>query len=253
MQKAIRHRNNIPLYYDKSSEEFRQDAYERYDPMVIKQSMIHLCDALWDGYSMQKVKDFMVRNWPKQNPENILEIGCGVGRLIGDIAMENPASICWGIDYSYQMLKRAKEVWLDNGEVEIDLSRFGFGEDHKIRSNRLSNLNFGLAKCELLPFEDGSQDLVYTSFLLDRLSDPIQGLKEMKRVLRSDGKLIVVSPLNFNTSENWDRFYPTIKLRKEMENIGLEILDWKDEVVIEEPLDRRGNVINWKCLAAVMK
>ena len=252
MQKPIHYRKNIPFFHNKTALEFRQDPYERYDPMVLRQSMLHLTDSLGGAYPMQPVKDYIQSNCSAEHLNNILEIGCGVGRLIGDIASMYSEVSCWGIDYSYQMLKRAKEVWVDNKSIELDLSTYGFLEGLRISRRSLTNLNFGLAKCEDLPFEDDSQDLVLSSFLLDRLSDPIQGLKEMKRVLRENGKLILVSPLNFNTSKNWSHLYPDDKLRQEIEAIGLKVLDWNDDMVIKEPMDKRRNCITWNCVAMVL-
>lgn len=251
MQPVLHYRNDIPFYYDKSAEEFYQDPYERYDPMVIRQSMLHLSDHLLEMYPMQPIKDYIERNWPIQNPINILEIGCGVGRMIGDIASQFPSSNCWGIDYSYQMLKRAKEAWIDSKAVEMDFSKFGF-EKEVVQNIGLSNLQFGLAKCEYLPFDDGSQDLVFSTFLLDRLSDPIQGLKEMKRVLSDEGHIIIVSPLNFKISEQWKQFYPISNLKSELLKLGIEIASWQDDIRVSEPLDIHGNYIEWNCIATVL-
>ena len=253
MQEPIRYRNRIPFYYDKSKEEFLQDPYERYDTMVVRQSILHLADDQWLSYPFQTVKDYIESNWPSSDPENILEIGCGVGRMIGDIAAQFPDSNCWGIDYSYQMLKCAHEMWIDGEEIVLDLSRSGFEDSVTLEGNMISNLNFGLAKCEALPFADASQDLVISSFLLDRLSDPLNGLKEMKRVLRKDGKIVIVTPLNFNTRKNWNQFFPASKLRKVIENMGFDVWDWKDDIIVQEPIDRRGNKVVWNCLGIVLK
>ena len=248
---ALDYRKEIPLFYDKSEKEFRQDSYESYDLSVIRQTMIHLSDHLWDEYPMQKTLDYGLKHIPK-NSKNIVEIGCGVGRLIGEIAAKYSDANCWGIDYSYQMLKKAKETWIDGKSTDIDLSKYGFDEN-TLESHKLSNLQFGLAKCEDLPFSDQSQDLIISSFLLDRLSGPIQGLKEMKRILRPGGKIVIITPLNFVDASHWERFYPPTKLKKALQEMHFEIVDWTEDITIDEPLDKRGNVIQWKCLGLVCK
>lgn len=252
MKAAIRFRKDIPFFHDKSDIEFKQDPYENYDPYVIRQSMIHLSDHIWEKHPMQKVLDYVLQNVPSEKATNILEIGCGVGRCIGDIAAKYTESNCWGIDYSYQMLKKAKETWVDGKSTEINLSKYGFSNNCKIESHKVSNLKLGLAKCENLPFENGSQDLVFSSFLLDRLSDPIQGLKEMKRVLHPNGKIVIISPLNFNHSFHWTKFYPPIKLFSILQEMGFTILDWKEDMIIEETMDARGNVVKWNCVGMVI-
>jgi len=252
MKEPIKHRNGIPFYNDKSSDQFRQDPYERFDPMVLRQSILHLADHLWGTYPFAPIQDYIRKNWPNNSPKEILEMGCGVGRLIGNIASTYPKSQCWGIDYSYQMLKRAKEAWVDGKEFFIDASKQGFENELAVMGQSLSNLHFGLAKCESLPFDDHSQDVIFSSFLLDRLEHPIEGLKEMKRVLRPGGILIIVTPLNFNNSMNWNRFYPVQKLKDEVLDLDFQVLDSQNSFIIKEPLDRRGSVISWNCISMLL-
>ncbi len=248
MHPPLRHRHQIPFFYPKSEKEFQEDSYERFDPMVIRQSALHLMDELWRHYPMQAVLDFSKQIEFPDNISSIAEIGCGVGRWIAELAKRFPSADCWGIDYSYQMLKRAQEVWVAGDEVYINLARYGFSTAHKIRRRSLSNLQFGLAKANDLPFADESQDLVINSFLLDRLNDPIQGLGEMRRILRPGGNLILITPLNFLLPKLWDLYYPPIKLHNLLIKMGFEIMDWQDDMMIDEPLDRRGNVVRWRCV-----
>ena len=253
MLTPIRYRHGIPFYYDKSESDFRQDRYERYDPMVIRQSMLHLADHIWGRYPMQGVVDYITNNSSDNIDHDILEIGCGVGRMIGDIATNNPDSQCWGIDYSYQMLKQAKQVWIDGKDVQCNPINFGFSESIKVESKSLTNLSFGLARGEALPFSDKSQDLVISSFLLDRLSDPIQCLREMKRVLRPNGKIIIVTPFNFTNGTHWNQLYPLSKFQEKLKELDFELLDWVENLMIHEPLDRRGNEIVWNCTGMVLQ
>ena len=84
----------------------------------------------------------------------------------------------------------------ENKTILLDLSHKGFPVSH-LPGHELKNLNFGLAKAEELPFQNESQDYVFSNFLLDRMKEPLEGLKEMKRVLKPDGKVIIITPLNF--------------------------------------------------------
>ncbi len=253
MKDPIRYRHEIPFYYDKSAIELRLDPYERYDPMVLRQSLIHLSNSLWDNYAWKAIQNYIQDHWPRQIPNDILEIGCGVGRLIGDIALQHPDANCWGIDYSYQMLKRAKEAWVDGKTISLDGSKYGFENNIPIGGRSISNLNFGLSQCESLPFDDHSQDIIFSSFLLDRLEDPLQGLKEMKRVLRLDGIVIIITPLNFQISNNWQKFFPLKKLEKEIQDVGFNILDFQKDMIVYEPLDAMENSIHWRCVCMILE
>ncbi len=248
---VYRTRKGIPFFHDKTESEFQKDVYERYDEMVIRQSALHLADEFWYKYPFQSVIDFAEKHYPLERENNILELGCGVGRWIASLAQKYPKSNCWGIDYSYQMLKRAKEYWVDGKEITIDLSKRGLGVETVI-GKKISNLNFGLAKAENLPFDDNSQDLILSSFLIDRLADPEKGLTEMFRVLNAGGKLIVVTPLNFDNAAHWKLYYPPSQIAILLEKIGFEILAWKEDIVVDEPLDGHGNNLHWNCLGFVV-
>lgn len=251
MKKPIKQRRGIPFFYDKSESEFSRDTYERYDPMVIRQSALHFGDELWGGYPMQAVLDFSNENWPTHPVNNIVELGCGVGRWIGEIAEANPHFQCWGIDYSYQLLRRAEEVWVKEGPISVDLSRYGLSHDHIIQGRSCKNVDFGLAKAEYLPFDDESMDVVMSSFLFDRLDDPLKGLREMIRILKPSGRILMITPLNFTCSNHWHQFYPPIKIHSTLKELGLNILDWTEDLATTEPLDIRGNKVVWKSLGVV--
>ncbi len=251
MKEPVSCRNGIPFYCQKSTTDFTQDIYERYDEMVVRQTALHLADNVWGSYPMQAVLDFAREEYEYIAKQNILEVGCGVGRWIGMLANRFPNATCWGIDYSYQMLRRAREYWIEGKELDIDLSSKGFPGLHKIQGLHLENLQLGLAKASDLPFDDNSQDLVLSSFLLDRLDNPEDGLLEMFRVLKPLGQLILITPLNFNKAENWNACYPPVKLKALMTAMGFRIIDWQEEIIIQEPLDLRGNTINWKCLGVL--
>lgn len=252
MDEPLLHRKNIPFFYHKSEAEFKEDHYEKYDPSVLRQSMLHLSDQLWGAYPLQSVFDYVKLQVEQVDCKDILEIGCGVGRLIAELATSYPKANCWGMDYSYQLLKKAREIWMDGEDSEMNFSRYGFDSMHKIVGRALTNVQFGLCKAEQLPFSDNSQDVIVSSFLFDRLLDPIQGVREMKRVLRKNGRIIIVTPLNFIKATHWEKFYPPIKLYSQLQTMGFSIVDWREDLLIEEPLDLRGNRVQWQCVAIVL-
>lgn len=252
MQAFTYERKGIPFFHQKTELEFQQDIYESYDKMVVRQSALHLADPLWGRYPFQPIFDFAEKHYPKTSEINILEIGCGVGRWIATLAKQYPKSACWGIDYSYQMLKRANEYWVKGKEITIDLTDKGLSQQSQ-KGEQLHNLKFGLAKAEKLPFDENSQDIIVNSFLLDRLENPLKALKEMYRVLKPTGKLIAVSPLNFKKTEHWEMYYPPSQLLSILKEIGFDILEWNEDIIVDEPLDGRGNVVRWKCLGFVVE
>jgi len=252
MQPILNHRKRIPFFHQKTELEFQKDIYERYHETVVRQSALHLADQIWGRYPFQPVFDFAESHYPIIDDINIVEIGCGVGRWIGMLAGRYPNASLWGIDYSYQMLKRADEFWVQGKEISIDLADKGL-ENQCIKGERFDQLRFGLAKAEKLPFDDNSQDLVLNSFLIDRLEDPKKGLVEMYRVLKPNGKIIAATPLNFSKAQHWKMYHPPIHLSSILKDIGFDILDWREDIMISEPLDAHSNELGWKCLAFVLE
>ena len=218
--------------------------------MVIRQTALHLADHLWGQYPLQPVLDFAQPHLPA-SPQNIVELGSSVGRWIGTLAEQYPIATCWGMDFSYQLLKRAKEFWIEKKTIQIDTSKLGFSGIKNLEGVALENLHFGLAKASALPFEDNSQDLVVHSFLLDRVADPLTTLREHYRILSPNGILIFVTPLNFQAAKLWENYYPAIKIYQLLINLGFSILDWKEDLEITEPLDARGNAVVWQTIAVV--
>ena len=252
MKKPILYRKEIPFFHQKTAVEYQKDPYERYDPMVIRQLMLHLCDLQWGNYPFHTILDF-ARNFYPNNASNILELGCSVGRWIAELAEAYPQSTCWGIDYSYQMLKTAHDYWVKGKTITIDGCSKGFSHTIDLQASPQNNLHFGLSKASVLPFDNNSQDLIVSSFLLDRLPDPLAGLQEMYRVLKPKQSLILVTPLNFSNAAHWQQFYPPKQLKTVLLNIGFEIIEWNTTLSVCEPLDIHKNVIHWNCIGAVLQ
>ena len=200
---------------------------------------------------MQGVLDFAESHYPKQPPQQMVEVGCGVGRWIATLAQRHPQATCWGIDYSYQMLKRAHEFWVQGRAIDIDWSHKGFPPLPPVQTQPLDNLHFGLAKAADLPFEANSQNLVVSSFVLDRLEAPLEGLRDMHRVLQPQGRLILVTPLNFEQKIHWAQCYPASKIHNLLQGLGFEVLHWEENLLLSEPLDVHGNAVTWRCLGVV--
>lgn len=103
---------------------------------------------------------------------DILEVGVGTGKL----AVHYPPNLnVTGIDFSPNMLKRAADAVLEKDNIyliEMDV--------------------------EQLVFPDNSFDTVITSCVFCAVPNPIQGIKEMRRVCRPDGKIIMVEHVRSN-------------------------------------------------------
>lgn len=245
-------RRGIPLYYEKSEAEVRDDVYERYDELVTRQTALHLADALHGGYPFSPLLDYVLKFLPTGDQLAIADIGCSVGRLAAEIAQQHTNWDVYALDLSYQMLRQGNDFWTKGEYLRPNLIRYGWGTP-ELPGKTLPNLHFALSKGEALPFPDASLDVLFNTFLIDRLPQPYDAFAEWARVLKPGGTLITVSPLNFLRVEGWRQAFPPVKILEHLRSQGWLLEDWTDPLILQEPMDLRGNGVTWQCLAFVVK
>lgn len=99
------------------------------------------------------------------NKGKILDVGCGEGSRL-DYLLEG-----------------------DNG-VGIDINKYAIA----LAKKNFPRFKFIVGQGPLLPFEDNSFEVVYSTFVLEHTTDPETFLKEMVRVLKTGGNLIIMCP-----------------------------------------------------------
>lgn len=102
----------------------------------------------------------------------VVDVGCGTGSALRRIAPRVPDGMLIGLDPIPRMLEIARE----RASVDPNGHRIQFRE----------------APAERLPLEDASTDLVFAFDSIDHWQDKAAGLREIRRVLRPDGRLVVV-------------------------------------------------------------
>jgi ubiquinone/menaquinone biosynthesis C-methylase UbiE len=101
----------------------------------------------------------------------ILEAGCGTGAQTKTIAPKNNKSQFISIDISGQSLSKAKTLTDSMG---------------------IDNVEFKRANIFELPFEDEYFDHIFICFVLEHLANPIEALDNLKRVLKTNGTIMVI-------------------------------------------------------------
>ncbi|MCA9662054.1 MAG: class I SAM-dependent methyltransferase [Myxococcales bacterium] len=102
----------------------------------------------------------------------IVDVGCGTGSALRRVAPRVPAGALIGVDPLPRMLEIARE------RAAQDPS------GHRIE--------FREGPAEHLPLDDSSADIVFAFDSIDHWQDRAAGLREVCRVLRPGGRLVVV-------------------------------------------------------------
>lgn len=97
--------------------------------------------------------------------KNCLDLGCGSGYMVSEIAKSYPNVEYTGIDIYAKAIKHAKKIY--------------------------PNIKFKVASASNIPFKNKSFDLILFYETIEHVEDPQICLKEIKRVLKEQGHLIL--------------------------------------------------------------
>jgi ubiquinone/menaquinone biosynthesis C-methylase UbiE len=134
----------------------------RYDAAYFQK----LCQLpLWHRTVVQALR-------PQIESTRILDVGCGTGSLLVDLALSGATSLA-GVDLAPKILAVAREK-LSTAHAKADL-RSADAEDP-------------------LPWPDASFDVATLTGVLHHFYRPRDALREIDRILRPGGRLLVVDP-----------------------------------------------------------
>lgn len=103
--------------------------------------------------------------------DSLLDVGCGTGNLLYKIGAEYNHGALAGVDFSHEMLERAR--------------------------TKCNGYNPTFLRTDVnspLPFGDGTFNKVVSVNVLYALTDPSATLKEIRRVLKPGGELVLATP-----------------------------------------------------------
>lgn len=120
------------------------------------------------GQPINLAKRLSIINEVGLDDKTILDCGCGAGEYVQELMKQKNAKV-WGIEFSEEKVNQYKSQYPS-----------------------MSNVLQG--DIENMPFESESFDLVILNEVLEHVPNQIEGLREIYRVLKRNGKLIVFSP-----------------------------------------------------------
>jgi len=138
----------------------------------------------------------------------VLDVGCGGGKTLSRLAQMVPQGKVYGIDYSADMVKFSKKI---NKKL--------------IEQNHVEIIE---GSVEEMSFKDDFCDLVTafeTYYFWTNLSD---ALKEIKRVLKPGGRLLLVNEMKFGVTpaklieETFVKLFPLEEIQNIMQLVGFK-------------------------------
>ncbi|NUS57802.1 MAG: methyltransferase domain-containing protein [Streptomycetaceae bacterium] len=96
----------------------------------------------------------------------VLDVGCGPGTITADLAQRVPQGFVTAVDASADVLTAASAYAAERG---------------------VENVEFATADVHALEYPDDTFDVVHAHQVLQHVGDPVQALREMRRVCRPGG------------------------------------------------------------------
>jgi ubiquinone/menaquinone biosynthesis C-methylase UbiE len=136
-------------------------------------------DLRWRKYILNTLT--FLRDWEQIEPQDrILDVACGTGEYERLLLERNSKQQITGIDISENMLNVAKEKY-----------------------QTYPNIEFHQASVNSLPCDNNSFDVVISANAFHYFDNPQIALTEMKRVLKPNGKLVIL---------DWNKDYPRVRI-----------------------------------------
>ncbi len=168
----------------------------------------------WDGRYCQSMYDGVLQELDRQPFESMLDVGCGPGNMLAMVIDKYPGVRACGVDISANMIHKAAGLVGDRARLLV-------------------------GDAEALPWQDDSFDLVICSGSFHHYPDPLKALKEMRRTLKSAGRLIIADPwwpsplrylinLYLQSSLNFQgdvRIYPGTEMRRMLASCGFTSIE----------------------------
>lgn len=142
------------------------------DEGIEDDSVVRAYDRISRWPQFRLIRRMIIKELRKHQPDgSLVDIGCGPGYLLADMARSFQKLNLIGVDISAEMVERAA----NNLAIK--------GLDDRV--------TFRVGDIQGLPFEDSSVDFATSTLSLHHWSDPKQALHEISRILRPGGRFLI--------------------------------------------------------------
>jgi ubiquinone/menaquinone biosynthesis C-methylase UbiE len=135
-----------------------------------------------------------------QPHELVLDVACGPGAFV--LAIAPRVSFVTGIDLTPEMLRQARQFQAEK---------------------QIVNAVFACADADHIPFPDASFDLVSCQHAFHHITKPELVLMEMIRVMKPEGRLLILDPLAPESDSKFELFNQIERLRDPSHTFSLRL------------------------------
>lgn len=165
IEKAVSCCGETPAVLDQTSQVIK----DFYDSVALNEGPY---DASVDKFSPSAPTESIAEMVVALKPKRILDIGCGMGTTLLQLAKISNAIQLIGVDFSEKMIERAKN---DRTEIPVESQR---------------KIGFFTADAEKLPYMDAQFDFAYSECVFNLLPQRELAFAEVSRVLDEDGVFV---------------------------------------------------------------
>lgn len=169
LQAMTTYKHDAIVPFKESANSKKKQVEEMFDKIAVKYDFLNhfLSFGIDVGWRKKAIKQLQ-----KLAPQRVLDVATGTG----DVAI-----------LTYKLLKSKKIIGIDISERMLELGR------QKIEKHSLQNhVELLKGDSETISFSDNSFDAVTVAFGVRNFEDLEKGLMEIKRVMRSGGKLVIL-------------------------------------------------------------
>ncbi len=167
-------------------------------------------DWIFPSVFYQAIHKRLLEHVNLPNRANVLDLGCGTGRLLDRLADRFPDLRGTGLDFSPEMLRQARQ-----------------------RNHHHPRLIYVQGNAEALPFADSQFDAVFNTLSFLHYPKPEQVFSEVSRVLHPGGRFYLVDPT----------------FKRQVESEYVDVLTGGIRIYSSEGRDRMGRQVGLSCLS----
>ncbi len=167
-------------------------------------------DWIFPSVFYQAIHKRLLEHVNLPNRANVLDLGCGTGRLLDRLADRFPDLRGTGLDFSPEMLRQARQ-----------------------RNRHHPRLIYVQGNAEALPFADSQFDAVFNTLSFLHYPKPEQVFSEVSRVLNPGGHFYLVDPT----------------FKRQVESEYVDVLTGGIRIYSSEGRDRLGKQVGLSCLS----